>query len=175
MTIKDWTPSVTEHYKVSSSDSNNAMIVIPDLDTNMVGHPGMLFDAAEQRSVDSFARAVGNAGSITASDDVHAVLETEFRTLADRWYRETGGMSSVSQKAAHPAYQAIMAKGRSVIPLILRELRTTEPDDWFYALHFLTDGATPIRPDHEGDALAMAGDWLSWGRTRHYQIRYQIR
>lgn len=171
MTIKDWTPSVTEHYKVSPSDSNIAMVVIPDLDTFMVGHPGMLLNAAEQLSDGFSTLTVGNSGSVTASDDLHDALETEFRTLADRWYRETGGMSSVSQKAAHPAYQAIMAKGRSVIPLILRELRTTEPDDWFYALHFLTDGATPIRPDHEGDALAMAGDWLSWGRTRHYQIR----
>lgn len=171
MTIKDWTPSVAGRYEVSSSDGNTGMIVVFDLDGNMVGHPGMLLNAAERRSAGSFALAVGNVSSITASDDVHDALETEFRSLADRWYRETGGMSSVSQKAAHPAYQAIMAKGRSVIPLILRELRTTEPDDWFYALHYLTEGAMPIRPEHEGDALAMAGDWLSWGRTRHYQIR----
>ena len=171
MTIKDWTPSVSEHYQASSSDGNTAIIVIPDLDTNMVGHPVMILNAAVQRSVGSFALAVGNSGSVTASDDVNDTLETEFRGLADRWYRETGGMSSVSQKAAHPAYQAIMAKGRSVIPLILRELRTTEPDDWFYALHFLTEGAMPIRSEHEGDALAMADDWLSWGRNRHYQIR----
>lgn len=167
MTIADWTPSVTEDYKVSSSDGNTGMIVVSDLDSNEAGHCGMLPNAA----VDAFVFAVGNSGFIAASDAAHDVLETEFRSLADQWYRETGGMSSVSQKAAHPAYQTIMAKGRSVIPLILRELRTTEPDDWFYALHFLTEGATPIRPDHEGDALAMAGDWLSWGRTRHYQIR----
>ena len=171
MTIKEWTPSASGRYQVSSSDGNTGMIGVFDLDGNMVGQPGMLLNAVERQSVDSSAFAVGNSGSITASDDVHDVLETEFRRLADQWYRETGGMSSVSQKAAHPAYQTIMAKGRSVIPLILRELRTTEPDDWFYALHFLTEGAMPIRSDHEGDALAMAGDWLSWGRTRHYHVR----
>jgi hypothetical protein len=69
--------------------------------------------------------------------------------------------------AQHPAYQAIIGLGESVVPLLLRELER-EPDHWFIALKSVT-GADPVRADHRGDLRAMAADWVAWGRAQGHR------
>jgi len=61
-------------------------------------------------------------------------------------------------------YQKIIAMGKPAVPLILAQLRTEgdDPDQWFWALRVIT-GENPVRPEHQGDFLAMANAWLAWG------------
>jgi hypothetical protein len=64
----------------------------------------------------------------------------------------------------HPAYQAIIALGTGVVPLLLRDLER-EPVHWFEALAAIT-GEDPVAPVDWGKATAMARAWLAWGRNR---------
>jgi hypothetical protein len=87
-----------------------------------------------------------------------------FRQLADQWYEETGGMSFLSKRIAHPAYHKVMAMGRNALPFLFREMRDT-PDYWFWALHCITR-ESPVRPDATFDQTIE--DWLTWGRSHGY-------
>jgi hypothetical protein len=56
-----------------------------------------------------------------------AALTTEtvaerFRALAALWHNETDFLSSMTEAAAHPAYQAIIRLGPPVVPFLLRDL-----------------------------------------------------
>ena len=91
-------------------------------------------------------------------------LEKRFEELRARWKQERGPHSSSARLAAHPAYQAIIAMGAEVVPLLLRELER-EPDHWFRALAVLT-GADPVPAESRGKIREMADAWLGWGRSR---------
>ena len=92
--------------------------------------------------------------------------EQRFAELAARWKRERGPHSSSARLAEHPAYQQIIALGREVVPLLLRELER-EPDHWFRALHTLT-GADPVPAESRGNVGEMAAAWIRWGREQGY-------
>lgn len=94
-------------------------------------------------------------------------LELKFRELAERWKRETGHMSIMSDIVSHPTYQQIIALGTQAIPLILRELER-EPDHWFWALQQLT-GANPIKPEDRGRLQKMTQAWLDWGERNGFE------
>jgi len=64
----------------------------------------------------------------------------------------------------HPAYQAIVALGPPVVPLLLRDLKR-EPAHWFEALKAIT-GEDPVQSRDWGKIGAMTAAWLAWGRTR---------
>ena len=93
--------------------------------------------------------------------------EKRFAALVDDWKAGRGVSSSSREMARHPAYQAIIALGPSVVPLILRELER-EPDHWFIALRSLT-GADPVPSEHRGEVERMAADWVAWGRANGLQ------
>lgn len=95
------------------------------------------------------------------------ILDQRFRELASQWKRERGPHSSSARLAEHAAYQAIIAMGPGVVPLLLRELEH-QPDHWFRALAALT-GADPVPPDSRGNLREMADAWLGWGRAQGYQ------
>jgi hypothetical protein len=96
------------------------------------------------------------AGS-TAVDD-------RFRVLAAEWRAAVEFLSSTTAVVDHPAYQAIIALGPPVVPLLLRELER-EPVPWFEALQRIT-GDDPVSPSDWGRPRAMADAWMAWGRTR---------
>lgn len=91
-------------------------------------------------------------------------LETEFRTLADKWREETGMLSSTSKKAMHPAYQQIIGMGKRAIPLILQELKE-RPSHWFVALRSIT-GENPAPPEAAGCVKKIADAWIEWGQKK---------
>lgn len=93
-------------------------------------------------------------------------LEDRFQQLAAQWRRDVGPLSSVSKIVEHPSYQAIIALGRDVVPLILRDLER-EPDHWFTALRALT-GADPIAPEDRGRMDRMAAAWVRWGKEHGF-------
>jgi hypothetical protein len=63
----------------------------------------------------------------------------------------------------HPAYQAIIALGPDVVPLLLRGLER-EPDQWFAALRALT-GANPGATIESGRIDLLAAAWVQWGKA----------
>lgn len=93
-----------------------------------------------------------------------AALAQQFQLLAGQWKAETGLLSSTTAMVAHPAYQAIIALGPGVVPLLLRDL-AREPAHWFESLKALT-GEDPVPPEDWGNVPAMAAAWLAWGRSR---------
>jgi len=91
-------------------------------------------------------------------------LEAQFKTLVDKWNKDTLHSSSVKKMIVHPAYARIIEIGRSVLPLIFRELNE-RPNHWLVALNSITheDPAPP------GSTFPEAVDaWLAWGRDRGY-------
>jgi predicted RNase H-like HicB family nuclease len=89
-------------------------------------------------------------------------LEQTFERLVDIWSSETGAYSITTRRYSHPAYQAILALGKDVVPLILRRLKE-RPDWWFEALTALTK--PKINPAVNGATFSEAVDsWLEWGR-----------
>jgi len=93
-------------------------------------------------------------------------LEERFHRLADRWKAdpEVFLSSSITKKSQHPDYQAIIAMGWEVVPLILREL-AIKPGHWFVALHAIT-GENPVPEDCHGNLPKMTEHWLAWGKNR---------
>ena len=89
-----------------------------------------------------------------------------FGRLAEKWKDETQGVSSITAKSVHPAYQAIIAMGPIVIPYIFEELER-KTDHWFWALKYLCK-ANPVRPEDAGNVPRMREAWLNWGIENGY-------
>ena len=91
-------------------------------------------------------------------------LDDTFHRLADEWQAAVAHHSSSSKRDNYPAYQAIIALGAPVVPLLLRDLEHTHRH-WFTALRLIT-GANPISPDDAGKVAKMAEAWLRWGKEK---------
>lgn len=86
---------------------------------------------------------------------------TEFNRHANKWQRETGYLSSPSEKYLHPSYARIIGMGRPILGLLLARLRD-QPADWFFALRAIT-GQNPVTDNMAGDMKKMCRAWLKWG------------
>lgn len=86
----------------------------------------------------------------------------KFSRLVEQWRSETAFVSSATDMAMHPAYQAIIGMGEDAVPLLLRELERA-PDHWFWALKAIT-GADPVPDEVKGQMDGMAQAWLRWGQ-----------
>ena len=102
-----------------------------------------------------------------APHEIATDLATRFHNLVAEWKAARGHVSSINAWARLPAYQAIIALGPEVIPLLLKELESS-PDHWFWALKELT-GENPVTPDSRGNISEMAKCWLAWGKNKGYQ------
>ena len=91
-------------------------------------------------------------------------LAKQFQALAEEWRSAVALLSSSTAMRAHPAYQAIIALGPAVVPLLLQELQRDRAH-WFDALSAIT-GDDPVRREDWGKVTVMAGAWLAWGRNR---------
>ena len=89
-----------------------------------------------------------------------------FNTLVDWWRRDTAGLSSPSEKAAHPAYQLIIQMGERVVPFILMDLEE-HVGDWYIALRRITN-ARPVPVGASRNTADVVAAWLQWGRDNHY-------
>jgi hypothetical protein len=122
------------------------------------------------------ARAsVGFGLSIAADEEMETTFQIavddwlRFKSLTDQWRTERGAMSSISEAAMCPAYQAILGMGPIAVPFILDTLRAEgdEPDQWFWALKAIT-GADPVADEDRGDFVKMAAAWLQWASNEGY-------
>jgi hypothetical protein len=100
-----------------------------------------------------------------ASDIRASRNAAKFRTLRDLWYRETGMLSLIRQKALHPAYQQIIGMGREALPFIFDEMRK-QKGDWYWALESITD--VEERPERHSSPEAAREAWLEWAKVRGY-------
>lgn len=93
-----------------------------------------------------------------------AASKAKFETLAAQWREQAAPLSSSTDRAMLPAYQAIIGMGGTALPFILEEMRT-RGGHWFWALRAITE-EDPVLPEHRGNVEAMTQDWLQWGRDR---------
>ena len=85
--------------------------------------------------------------------------EALFQALRDAWKRDSGLMSSATRILNHPAYRLIIMFGRTMVPFIVKDLRS-EFAHWFRALRILT-GYTPTIEDRQNMGRMHAA-WLAW-------------
>lgn len=71
-------------------------------------------------------------------------------------------ISSSTVIVSNPNYQAIIAMGPDVLPLIFESLENHHYH-WFWALHMIT-GENPVAEEDAGRVGRMAEVWLQWGR-----------
>jgi len=124
-------------------------------------------DEETLRTVDRWVRErryPNRSRAIRAALQEESGLDAAFADLSETWRRETGHLSSITQKALHPAYQRIIGLGSRAVPLILHEMER-EPDHWFWALRAIT-GEDPVPPDDAGHMKRMTDAWLGLGRER---------
>ena len=134
------------------------------------------------RSFEDDSPIVGSAGRtecfrvVTVSsglwDAPKAVFnnQTLFDLLAQQWRADTAALSSTTEIVMSAPYQTIIGMGAPAIPMILRELESEleagQPDNWFWALRFLTR-ENPVRSEDRGNRKAMAAAWVDWARWRY--------
>ena|SRR5579863_10139294 len=92
--------------------------------------------------------------------DKDAILEEKFNKLSQQWYKETGLLSFIRQKAVHSSYQQIIGMGKSALPFIFRELEEGK-GDWLWALNAIVgeDKAKGVSSFKEA-----VSTWLKWWR-----------
>ncbi len=87
-----------------------------------------------------------------------------FLRLSRHWREDTQWLSSSTQIAMHPAYQAIIGMGDNALSWILADLqRTSAP--WFWALKAIS-AEDPVPPTDRGVVAKMTEAWLEWGRQK---------
>lgn len=119
---------------------------------------GKRVQPAPKRAHPALERSTG-----VSLDPQHS-LESEFRTQADQWRRETLHTSSLTKMVMHPSYLRIIGMGRSVLPFLFKEL-AQRPDHWLVALNAIT-GEDPAPAESTFDEAV--GAWLDWGRRHGY-------
>lgn len=85
-------------------------------------------------------------------------LIDKFYQLKEEWENDTSFSSRIVTE--HQAYQRIIAMGKDVVSIILRDLKI-DPHWWFDALSQIT-GENPMLKEHAGYLNLIAQDWLDW-------------
>ena len=96
-------------------------------------------------------------------DDDPAALQARFDELKREWSDDVAGYSVIQQMVAHPAHLKILALGRNVLPLVLREF-AENGGHWLPALQALT-GENPVPREEWGDMRAARKRWRKWGES----------
>ena len=87
-----------------------------------------------------------------------------FRQLTGQWRKATQWLSSTTDIAMHPAYQAIIGMGPEALPMILEDLRQNS-GHWYWALKAISN-EDPVVPRDRGSIKKMKVAWLEWGETK---------
>jgi hypothetical protein len=117
---------------------------------------------------------VARLHEVNSRSDVSEAEATPFlpQALADRvlfkaryaqWLDDSMLDSLPNAMRAHESYQAIVAMGQRVVPLIAAELRR-DPSFIFLALEDIT-GADPVDENSMGSLRATTDAWLKWLRS----------
>ncbi len=93
-------------------------------------------------------------------------VEEEFNELANLWHDQTDFLSSPSHITGNDTYLKIIAMGRRIIPLILKDLKE-RGGNWYRALRIIS-GDDPVSVESRGNVEQMKQAWFQWGRVRGY-------
>ncbi len=118
--------------------------------------PFNIVDFAPEKAVATLAEADPNPKGRNIDD--------EFAELAKQWHDATDPLSVESEIIDHPAYWRIVAKGKSVVPCILRDLEANG-GLWYRALEAI-EGFTPVPEEKKNDLKELKKAWLTWGRDQ---------
>ena len=91
-------------------------------------------------------------------------IEQRFRQLEAQWKADTGFLSDAGKSVNHAAFKAIVALGREVVPIMLRDLES-RPALWVWALPEIT-GENSVSASEGGNIRKMSDAWLKWGREK---------
>jgi hypothetical protein len=91
-------------------------------------------------------------------------VDEQFRALDRQWREETQFFSDPARITRHPAFQAVIALGEEVVPILLRELDRA-PTLWVWALPVIT-GENPVPNADRGQIPKMGEIWVKWGRDK---------
>ena len=91
-------------------------------------------------------------------------LEAHFKTIVEKWNKDTRHTSSLTKMITHPTYARIIEIGPKVLPLLFRELNE-RPNHWLVALNAITREDPAPAGSTFGEAVQA---WLAWGRDRGY-------
>ena len=98
------------------------------------------------------------------ASSARASRRERFVQLAQQWRNDTQWLSSTTDIAMHPAYQAIIGMGKEALPLILEDLRKNS-GHWYWALKSISN-EDPVPPRDRGAVKKMKEVWLRWGKTK---------
>lgn len=138
-----------------------------------LGYPWFRDDLANfPEATDADGVDIGEHTAVTLAQEAASLLEKlrepgfSLRALlfyrhAQLWHDETDGMSSPSDKAFNPHYQAIIAMGPEVVSLIMDDLARTG-GDWYIALRQLVPNPPTITPEMTRSSAAVRQAWLDW-------------
>ena len=87
-----------------------------------------------------------------------------FWGLAKKWREDTQWLSSTTEIAMHPAYQAIIGMGQEAVPLIIEDLRNNS-GHWYWALKAISQ-EDPVPPSDRGSISRMKDAWLLWAQQK---------
>lgn len=108
--------------------------------------------------------AIARFEHVTLGGELGVPVGEEFARLAAAWRSAVRFSSSLTEAFEHPAYQAIIALGAAVVPVLLRDLARS-PDHWGFALRCIT-GENPVPPRDAGRIDRTAQAWIQWGAAR---------
>ena len=117
---------------------------------------------AAWRALDPVRGTYIDAGTFATEPNlVGEDTERNFARDLEEWRSDTRFSSNLAAKLSHPAYLRIIALGREVLPLILKDLRQSG-GHWFVALRAIAR-EDPVPPEHRSLPRLMREDWLRWG------------
>jgi len=90
-------------------------------------------------------------------------FERRLRDLETQWKTDTEFLSDARKIINHSAFKAIIALGKDVVPILLRDLETKSL--WVWALPEITD-EDPVPAIDGGNIRKMAEAWIKWGREK---------
>jgi hypothetical protein len=113
--------------------------------------------------------ALVKARSVAATKPQEQLLQLSrrFQEQAEKWERETGHLSSPTQRMMHPSYQAILGMGREhkrdMVVLLIQDMQQ-HYRPWFGALSYLTQ-ENPLERADAGKMDKMIASWVEWGKS----------
>lgn len=91
-------------------------------------------------------------------------FERQFEALTQEWLSETKFLSDPVKKILHPAHLKIIAMGKEILPLVLREVEKMS-GHWFVILNAISP-ENPVKPEDETSIEKVANAWLKWGKEK---------
>lgn len=100
----------------------------------------------------------------SAASSVRNRRRERFNRLARQWRDDTQWLSSTTEIAMHPAYQAIIGMGPEALPMIVEDLLENS-GHWYWALKAISN-EDPVPPSDRGAIKRMKTAWLRWAEQK---------